>query len=178
MSIIVNTKKGKVVQFLCFNPTSSYTIRELSRRVKISPTWISKIVRELKKKQIVEIKEDANSLKVKSKRDVPFIRLKQILNLNNIYSSGLVDRLVEVYHAPDAIILFGSYSRGEDIEDSDIDIAVLTGRKQIDESYAKQEKELKRKLSIKIISPKNITKEFTLSLANGVILYGYLEIGL
>ena len=109
---------------------------------------------------------------------MPFIRLKQILNLDNIYSSGLVDRLVEVYHAPDAIILFGSYSRGEDTEDSDIDIAVLTGRKQIDESYAKQEKELKRKLSIKIISPKNITKEFTLSLANGVILYGYLEIGL
>ncbi len=178
MSIIVNTKKGKVARFLCFNPTNSYTIRELSRQVKISPTWISKIVKEFKKNHLVETKEDSNSLKVKSKRDAPFMRLKQILNLDNLYSSGIVDELVETYHKPDAVILFGSYSRGEDTENSDIDIAVLTDRKQVDDSYAKYEKELKRKLSIKVINSKNITKEFALSLANGIVLYGYLELGL
>lgn len=178
MSIIIDTKKRKLVQFFCFNPTGSYTIRELARQTKISPTWVSKIVKELEKEQTVETKEDANSLKVKSKREVPFARLKKIRNLDNLYSSGFVDKLIETYHKPEAIILFGSYSRGEDIENSDIDIAVLTDRKQIDESYAKYEKELKRKINLKVLNPKNITKEFAVSLANGIVLYGYLDIGL
>lgn len=176
MSIIIDTKKRKLAQFFCSNPTKSYTVRELSRQNKISPTWVSKIIKELEKDQIIETKEDVNSIKVKSKRDVPFARLKQVLNLDNLYSSGLIDKLIETYHKPEAIILFGSYSRGEDIENSDIDIAVLTDRKQADESYIKYENELKRKLSIKIINPKKITKDFATSLANGIVLYGYLEV--
>ena len=178
MSIIIDTKKRKLAEFFCLNPTKSYTVRELSRQTKISPTWVSKIARELEKEQIIETKADANSLKIKPKRDTAFLRLKRILNLSSIYSSGLIDKLIEIYHKPQAIILFGSYSRGEDTENSDIDISVVTDRKEVEESYAKYEKKLKRRIDIKILNPKNITKEFAVSLANGIVLYGYFDISL
>ena len=175
MSIILDNKKGKLLQFLSFNPTTSYTIRELSRQTKISPTWISKIARQLEKEKIVETKADANSLKVKAIRENPFLRLKRVINLHGLYNSGIVDELNKDYLKPEAIILFGSYARGEDTEESDIDIAVLAYRKDAGNNYAQYEKRLKRKLSVQIINPKNLTKEFALSLANGIVLYGYFE---
>lgn len=176
MSIILDTKKGKILNFFLLSPTTSYTIRELARHAKISPTWVSKIIKELKKDDIVVTKKDSNSLKVRSKRESSFIRLKHVLNIHSLYSTGLIDRLIEEYHRPEAIILFGSYSKGEDIEDSDIDIAIITDREYVKESYSKYEKKLKRKISIKVLNGENIEKDFAVSLANGIVLYGYFEV--
>ena len=176
MSIILNTKKGRLLQFFSANPTKSHTVREISRLAKISPTWVSRIAKELEKEGVVEINEDTNSLKIRAKRELEFTRLKKVLNLNALYSSGVVDCLIEAYHKPEAIVLFGSYARGEDTETSDIDIAVLTDRSQTVDSYIKYENNLKRKINVRVLNPKNLTKEFTCSLANGIVLYGYLEI--
>jgi len=164
------------MHFFSMSPTKVYTVRELARLAKVSPTWVSKIVKQFEKENIVEIKKDVNSLKIKARREQEFTRLKKTLNLNDLYSSGLVDKLAEEYHKPQAIILFGSYARGEDTESSDVDIAVITDRKQVIESYTKYENMLKRKISLKIINAKKLTKEFASSLANGIVLYGYFEI--
>ena len=50
-------------------------------------------------------------------------------NLEKIYGSGIVDFLSNKYNRPKSIILFGSFSKGEDIENSDIDIAVSTNKR-------------------------------------------------
>ena len=176
MSIIHDSKKGKLVMFLSANPTKVCTIRELARLTNISPTWVSKIIKRFEKEGIVEVASDANSLKIRAKRELVFIRLKKALNLSELYSSGIVDKLAETYHKPEAIVLFGSYARGEDTENSDIDIAILTDRKEVTEPYIKYEKTLKRKISLKVLNPKNLTREFASSLANGIVVYGYFEV--
>ena len=56
------------------------------------------------------------------------MRLKRADNLKQIYESGLADFLEKEF-AGGTIIFFGSYSRGEDMASSDIDIAVI-GRKE------------------------------------------------
>ncbi|MBI5060836.1 MAG: nucleotidyltransferase domain-containing protein [Candidatus Aenigmarchaeota archaeon] len=79
------------------------------------------------------------------------------------------------YEEPEAIIVFGSYSRGEDQSGSDIDIAIIT-KKRINVSTVEFEKRLKRKINIYEIQIKHAEKEFLNTLANGIVLYGHMRV--
>ncbi|MBI3190222.1 nucleotidyltransferase domain-containing protein [archaeon] len=90
----------------------------------------------------------------------------------DLYSiKNLADLLSETYF-PKAIILFGSYSKGEDIETSDIDIVVVTKtKKNLD--VEKFEKLLKRKIHLIVIdSTEKLDKNIEHKLMNGIIIYG------
>jgi len=103
-----------------------------------------------------------------------FRALKRSYNLFSLYRSELVNELTEIYNKPEAIVLFGSYSKGEDTEESDIDIAVITER-QKDVNLAVFERRLYRKIKVLEIQRPRIEKEFWNTLINGIVLYGYLE---
>ena len=105
-----------------------------------------------------------------------FLLEKKLYNLRSLYSSGLVDFLVQELSNP-AIILFGSYARGEDVETSDIDIFIETTQKEIP-SLVKFEKKLQRKTQLfkyKDIS-KVENKELSNNIINGITLNGFLEV--
>jgi len=71
--------------------------------------------------------------------------------------------------------LFGSYSRGEDIENSDIDIAIIGRKKQID--LTEFEKILNRKINIITFNNfKEIHKNLKENLFNGITLTGGIEL--
>ena len=112
---------------------------------------------------------------VRASRNREFIIAKKYYNLKTICETGLVRFLRDKYEEPEAIILFGSYSKGEDISKSDIDIAIIT-KKSLDLDLSKYEKKLKRKISIHEIQIKKAEKEFLNELANGIVLYGYLKV--
>lgn len=173
--MIMDTKKGNLLKFVFLHPTGEYTVREIARKTGMSPTWISKISRELAKADLVTIKEETTSKKISAKKGQTFIRKKRVFNLDSVYGSGVVDKLAEEYAHPDAIVLFGSYSKGEDTEKSDIDIAIISQRKKAEVSLKAYEKKLERQIHVVIVSPEETTKEFGMTLANGVVLYGYLE---
>jgi predicted nucleotidyltransferase len=103
------------------------------------------------------------------------MQLKRANNLKQIYESGLADFLEKEF-AGASIILFGSYSRGEDIINSDIDIAVI-GRKDKEVDVESYEKLLERKININIYeSFKSIQKHLKENLCNGIVLYGGVEL--
>jgi predicted nucleotidyltransferase len=103
------------------------------------------------------------------------MQLKRVDNLRNIYGSGLADFLEKEY-AGATIVLFGSYSRGEDTNSSDIDIAVI-GRKEKTIDLAKYEREFERKININFYSSfDKIHKNLKENLANGILLAGGFEL--
>jgi predicted nucleotidyltransferase len=105
-----------------------------------------------------------------------FIALKRSLNLYSLYSSGLVSELVDFYKIPECIVVFGSYAKGEDTRESDIDIAVITNMKEYPQLDV-YDGDLKRKISLHLIDNiKNEEKKFINTLANGIVIYGYLEV--
>jgi len=168
-----NTKE-KILEVLFDFPTKEFYLRELSRITQISPNSISKAISELKKDNLI-ITNKTITLNLKANLDNDkFKNLKRVSNLNKIYSSGLFSYLKENFPLS-AIILFGSYSKGEDAEKSDIDIAILDIKeKKIElENY---EKILNRKVNIDFINMKNITKELRNSVINGIPLQGYIQI--
>jgi predicted nucleotidyltransferase len=103
------------------------------------------------------------------------MQLKRVDNLKQIYESGLADFLEEKFPGS-TIILFGSYSRGDDIINSDIDIAIIESKeKSLD--LTDYEKILERRININFYdSFGEINKNLKENLANGIVLAGGFDL--
>ncbi len=98
---------------------------------------------------------------------------KMLDNLSQILDSGLVEELEELYPGC-AIILFGSYARGEDTIDSDIDIAVITP-KQKNLELTHFEQILEREIRVQTYpSFEGLSEEMKKIIMNGIVLGGSL----
>ena len=166
--------KKKVLRILFENPTYYFHLRELARKGKVHPNSLIKITDELKSEGIVTKNKKKHLIEIKlNLENEKTIFVKKIENLKGVFDSGLLTYLKEKY-SPSSITLIGSYSRGEDIEKSDIDIVISSEtKKQFD--LDRFEKKLKRKIHILIPSKKDITREFFNNLINGVTLYGGIK---
>lgn len=165
---------NKILRELFDKPTYRFHIRELARATKLNPNTIINITNKLEKEGIVEKQSKKHLVEVSLDLEKEkTIQKKKLFNLSRIYDSGLVNFLIDKYSHPKSITLLGSYSRGEDIERSDIDIAVNTIKKEIVD-LTSFEKILKRKIHL-LILPKKISEEFFNNLINGVVLYGAIK---
>ena len=136
----------------------------------IRPTGLVDPIIEIHKREN-QIEHLLSEIKEKSSKNYRTL----ITVLTKRMAEELADFLEKEF-AGATIILFGSYSRGEDIINSDIDIAVI-GRKDklIDLTY--YEKTLDRKININFYgSFKSIHKHLKENLCNGIILIGGFEL--
>ena len=152
--------------------------RQIARSLGVSAPAVMKALPALEKYDLIQIKQDKETKRwaIKLNRDnYKVVQLKRADNLKLIYETGLADYL-ETEFAGATIILFGSYSRGEDTANSDIDLAVVgRGDKIID--LAKYEKDFGRKININFYdSFKNIHKYLKANLCNGIVLAGGIEL--
>lgn len=166
MSQINNTFK---IAKLIFNfPNKTFHLRKIAKETKLSTTTVSNVIELLKNILIIEKTEITTNIKANLDK---YTEYKRIFNIYQIRI--LIDKLK---HFSDTIVLFGSYSRGEDIEESDIDLLVITNEK-FEISTEIFEKELKRKINLHILSNlKNSSNEFKNAIANGIVLHGYLKL--
>lgn len=163
----------KVAEVFFQNPRKSYHLREIARKAGISASTASLAIDELAEEGLVEVEEGVTK-EVKVSRNEKFVDLKRVHNLEKLVGSGLVNKLEEEYR-PDALVLFGSYSRGEDDSTSDIDVAVVNGRdREVDLSEI--EKVLERSIRIQKVEMGGIGENFRSTLGNGIVLRGYLDI--
>mgnify|MGYP001565735874 CR=1 FL=1 len=162
----------KVLAVFFENPSREFHLRELSRLLKLSmPTIITATDKLAKEKLIIKEKGRVITKVIANRGYIDFVRLKRLHNLEIIYNSSLISHLSELYNQPKAIILFGSFSRGEDIEKSDIDIAVITNKK-LNLDLSEYEKRLKKAINLHEIDLDKISEEFRANLLNGIVLEG------
>ena len=162
----------KVLEFFFRNPSKEFHLRELSRLLKLSmPTIISATDALAKEGLVTKIKSDFTTKTQANRENINFIRKKRVYNLEIVYDSGIADYLLKIYNHPKAIILFGSFSRADDIESSDVDIAVIT-KKKMSLNLPEYEKFLNRNISIHELDLGKISREFKSNLLNGIILEG------
>lgn len=167
--MIGKTTTQHVLEYFFLNPTTRVHLRELSRQTGLSMPTIITAVTKLEKEGFVNVERGRAWTFVTANRNRDFLRKKRLFNLAQLYESGLVDALIRSCH-PQAIICFGSYSRGEDTEESDIDIAIINGKDgTLPETF---EQALRRPLSLHHPKMSRISKEFRENLRNGVVLDG------
>jgi predicted nucleotidyltransferase len=176
--------KGKILFFresvfrvaeLIFNrPNSTFHIRGLANETGLSTTAVIRAIEELSKFLIVE--KTAITTNIRANLESEAYRFyKKIFNLYRLERYLLVQELKDTYRAK-AIVLFGSFARGEDVEESDIDILILTNhKKEID--LTAYEKTLNRSINLHILkSLEKSSFEFKNAIANGIVLHGYLKV--
>ena len=169
--------KQKIKEFFLENPTKKLRVRQIERELKLSLPSVIRYAKELVKEGILKIEEISGiNFFVANYGDEGYLLEKQLHNTKRVHNSGIINYLVEEYSNP-VIIIFGSFSKGEDIEASDVDIYIQTpSKKKI--SLAKYEKILGKKIQLfQGISLKNLSNpHLANNIVNGIILNGSLEI--
>ncbi len=166
----------EVFSFLCIRAGERLSQREIAKILDVSPTAISNSVENLKKNSLIKIEKTKTINFVSFNRDDQMaVDLKRVENLKNIYTSGLADYLMNELPGG-TIILFGSYSKGEDTNTSDIDIAVI-GRKDKVLEFEKFETMLRRRANVNFYgSWKDIHKHLKNNILSGILLHGAIEL--
>jgi len=167
----------EIFRYLCIKAGQSFNLRGLARPLGVSPTAVSNSLGELEKEGLIRVKksETMNLMSIEFNRDnYKAFEFKRTENLKLIYESGLVDFLEQKFPGC-TIILFGSYSRGEDTTTSDIDIAVI-GSKEKEIKLTSFDKLLERTIFINFYFDWNIkNNNLKNNILNGVVLRGSIE---
>ena len=174
---LTNLQQG-ILRLLFVKAGTPLNQRQIANFLEVSPPAVMKALPDLEKEALVKIKQDKETKRwsIQLNRDnYKMLQLKRVDNLKLIYETGLADFLEKEF-AGATIILFGSYSRGEDTVTSDIDIAVI-GRKDKQIDLTKCEKWLERQVNINFYgSFKIIHRNLKENLFNGIILAGGVEL--
>ncbi|MFH1591841.1 MAG: nucleotidyltransferase domain-containing protein [Candidatus Woesearchaeota archaeon] len=151
-------------------PTAIHFIREISRKINLAQTSVRNNINNLKTEGLIQ-KKKAKPFDgfVANRESEKFLYYKQVYNFFSLYE--LRNLIVESLH-PQAVVVFGSYCRGEDIEESDIDVLILSKvKKEI--NLEKIEKKLGRKVHIMFAEKiEDLEKKLIKSLINGWTLHG------
>ena len=176
--MLQKSSMSKIVNLFFIYPNKEMYLTQISKYVKIAHTSVKNNLDILLNKGIITEKIDR-----KGKRNYPiykaninseiYKKYKKLLNYSQIIESGLIEFLKDNL-MPKSIVLFGSYQRGENSEDSDIDIFVECKKEKLD--LTKFKKLLKRNIQLHFKGDfKKYPKELKNNIINGVILEGYLE---
>lgn len=174
----LTTLRENILRLLFIKAGSMLNARRIAENLGVSQPAVSKALPLLEKENLIKMDKDKESgrFSIQANRENNRVmQLKRVDNLKLIYESGLADFLEKEF-AGATIVLFGSFSRGDDIIKSDIDIAVI-GRKDKLINLENFEKILERRININFYeSFKNIHKNLKENLFNGIILYGGVEL--
>lgn len=156
-------------------PRKDFQVRELSRKIKLSQPSVINHLKELLKEGLVLKEKKGIYPSFRGNRENEMFRLYKKINLVlKLKQTGLLDYIKDSCN-PDAIILFGSSSKGEDTEDSDIDIFVQSPKKKLD--FEEYEGLLNRKINLFFEERfSRLGSELKNNILNGNVLSGYIKV--
>ena len=168
--------KGQLKEYFFLHPTARLRVRQMEREVKVPLPSAIRYAKELEMEGILKSTIIAGITVYAADRSSPhFLLEKKLHNLHSLYSSGLIAYLAAELSNP-AIIIFGSYAKGEDVESSDIDLYIESASKNV--SLEPFGKKLQRK--IQLFQYKHLSlvknKDLANNIINGIVLNGFVEV--
>jgi len=158
----------------------AFSIRELSRILKINHTTVRQHLNNLVENGFLSLRKERLYSFYQIKLSKKTLNLKLYYNLEKIRKSNIIEDLEKAYDLP-VIVLFGSYASAKDDINSDIDICLISNIEK-EFSVKKYEKILNRKVSLHKFSKtswkqaKNLNPGLINSICNGIVLSGELEV--
>ncbi|MBI2085306.1 MAG: nucleotidyltransferase domain-containing protein [Candidatus Aenigmarchaeota archaeon] len=167
--------RWKVLQVFFDDPEGYFQLREMGRKVRLATVSVKLILEYLLDEGLIKTEKIKKYLVYVANRDSEAFRfLKKMNSLIMISESGILGYLGDLC-MPDAIILFGSTSRGEDTKNSDIDLFLLC--QEISPDLSKFEKILDRKINLLFSGNfRELSNELKNNIINGIVLKGYLKV--
>lgn len=164
-------------------PSIEFTLSEVAKSTGLSKASVSGIINNLRAVGFIEIKDLGVVYRIRANVDNWIYKREKIgFNFASLIRSNIVEFLINKHKNPKCIIVFGSFRKGEDDRGSDIDIAVEvtkgedTGIFEYPE-FKEFEKLLERKVTVHVFERGRIDNNLFTNMANGIVLYGFLEVG-
>lgn len=168
----------RVAKVFFDQPSKKFGLVEISRKAGLAHTSVTNQLDNLLKLGIIRVYVEKKGRRkfpqyYANSEEIAFKRYKKIHNLDMLHSSGIVEFIKDTF-MPRSVVLFGTYSRGEDKEDSDIDIFIESEGKEVDLSNF--EKKLNRKVELHFKKRfAEYPKELKNNILNGITISGFLE---
>ncbi len=182
LKLYEETAKNKIIEVLFRYPEKEFSLSDLAKEASVAKANIGGILEEFKEAGLINIEKLSKIWRIKANQtNWLYIRSKIVYNLNFVYKSGLVEFLIDFFKNPKAIVLFGSFRKGEDLSNSDIDIAIETSEaKEYQIMVLRELREFEqiigRKIQMHLFSRENIDMGVFNNIANGILLWGFLEV--
>ena len=178
----LNEAYQKILLWFFSYPTKEFGLNELSTVLKISKTTAKSVVMHLVEEGFLKKEVIGRVWRIYCNQNHKYNSTKKIVyNLMQIFNSGLVETIKELTENPRAVILFGSYRKGDDDHTSDIDIAaeVLDDKDLRIKHLGVLKNFGYRKnvaVNLHIFSRNKVDLNLFSNIANGIILEGFLEV--
>jgi predicted nucleotidyltransferase len=135
-----------ILNFFLENPDLDIHIKELARQLKISPATSKKFCDLFNEEQILLKEKKGTSIFFKLNNESKYVKLlKQTYGLLKIKETWKESNIKEIK----TIAIYGSYASGEYSSNSDVDIIVITRKKDVNISFIqKLQDKLKKEINI------------------------------
>lgn len=175
----------KVMQWFFSYPSINISLSDLSKELSISKKSASRIVSQLLDEGFLIKEEIGKTWRISCNAKHPYNFTRKIsYNLSLIYQllyeSKIINEIYSLVGNPKAIILFGSYRKGDDNEKSDIDLAVeIVGNQELKIINMGTIQQLGYRknipLNIHVFSRNKIDLNLFSNISNGIVIEGFLE---
>ncbi len=172
----------KILYWFFAFPTKEMSLSDLSKETGVSKSTANTMVAELEKQGFLKKEVLGRTWRISCNQQHRYnLGIKVPYHLSLIYELGILNALYQIIPNPRAVILFGSYRKGDDTEKSDIDIAVeVLGNEdlQIKPLGTLQQIGYRKNIPVNlhIFSRNKIDHNLFANIANGIILSGFLEV--
>jgi len=182
----VNEAYQKVLQWFFSFPTIPISLSELSKEMSISKKTANKIVLQLLEEGFLLKEEVGRTWRISCNQKHIYNYTRKIsYNLSFLYSilyeAGVIEEIYRLCGNPKAIILFGSYRKGDDNDKSDIDLAVeVAGNEELKIIALGNLPQLGYRknvpVNLYVFSRNKIDLNLFANIGNGIVLEGFLEV--
>jgi len=162
-------------------PDKEIGLNDLSEALRISKTTAKRVVLKLIDEGFLNREILGKIWRISSNHNHHYNYTRKVCyNLTLVYESVILDAVHDVIRNPKAVVLFGSYRKGDDNEKSDIDIAVeVAGDEDVKIAELGVLPEFGHRkgvlVNMYIFSRNKVDLNLFSNIANGIVLEGFLE---
>jgi len=171
----------KLLRHLLKSPEKQHYTKELTRKTKIGAGTINTFLKNLHSDKLLKKEIIGNVHLYKLDNELPIIKQLKILNtLLEFKQNNLIEQLLKIDFTITSIVLYGSHANGEYDTKSDIDLLIISHKKQnIQTKIQNLEKEINKTISILTLTipqynklKKNDKIFYNTLITNHICLYG------
>ncbi len=172
----------KIMNWFFSYPQDEFTLNDLCKQLKISKTTAHETVKRFIDEKFLTLRILGKLWRIQVNQSHSYFVIEKIpYNLRLVYQSGILTEVNRLYPSNLSVTLFGSYRKGDDIPESDVDIAVeILGNEPIKiieigtlKQFGYRENV---KVSLHVFSRNKIDLNVFANIANGIVLQGFLEV--
>jgi len=170
--ILFKTNPQKVIEYLIQKPGKEFLSREIQIATKMSKAGANFALNDLAKANLVNRQQKGKTYLYTINDENPVV--KQLKILRTIMN--LMPLIKKLKQKSSKIILYGSSSRGEDTEDSDIDLFIVTNLIEDIEKIVQRNKHYKKvqpiiRKPLKYIEMEKTDPTFYQEIEKGIVLW-------